>query len=167
MTDMSAEFQTVIGADASFKGELSFEGGVQIAGGFEGRVRSGGTLHIAEGARVAADVEAGVLRVDGELKGNVVVTGKLTLSSTARMEGDLRTSRLEMADGAVFVGNVLVGQQAVADAASPQRSAAGGNGGHAPRHDSHAARSDAHVQRARSNGDGPAITVPPMTVGTR
>ena len=38
---------------------------------------------------------------------------------TARLEGDLRTARLEVADGAVFTGHVAVG---------PQTSKAGSNG---------------------------------------
>ncbi|MEE8169929.1 MAG: polymer-forming cytoskeletal protein [Phycisphaerae bacterium] len=108
-TEGNSDFQTVLGADASFKGELTFEKGVRILGKFEGQVKTPGSLHIAEGAKVGADVEAGILRVEGELKGNVNVSGKLSLTNSGRMEGDLRTNRLEIADGAVFIGNVSVG----------------------------------------------------------
>ena len=36
-------------------------------------------------------------------------TGKVCLTSSAKLEGDLYTSRLEVADGAVFVGRCVVG----------------------------------------------------------
>ncbi len=121
MADANGEFPTVIGADAKFKGELSFDKGVRIEGGFDGHIKSKGTLHIAEGSRVAANIEASNVKVEGECKGNLFVSEKLHLLATAKMEGDLRTTRLEIADGAIFVGNVVVGQGAAEVA--PRRAA--------------------------------------------
>ncbi|MBK8268901.1 MAG: polymer-forming cytoskeletal protein [Planctomycetes bacterium] len=103
------EFPTVIGADAKFKGEMSFEKGVRVEGAFDGQIKSKGSLHIAEGAQVTANVEAANVTIEGECKGNLTVSEKLQLMSTARMEGDMRTNRLEIADGAIFIGNVIVG----------------------------------------------------------
>ncbi len=110
MADSNGEFPTVIGADAKFKGELSFDKGVRVEGSFDGEIKSKGTLHIAEGAHVTANVEAANVTIEGECKGNLTVGEKLHLKSTARMEGDMRTNRLEIADGAIFAGNVIVGQ---------------------------------------------------------
>lgn len=110
MTDANGEYPTVIGPDAMFKGELTFEKSARIEGGFEGRIRSKGSLLVGEGAKIVADIEAANVRLEGECKGNVVVTEKLQLMATAKLEGDLRTTRLEIADGAIFLGNVTVGQ---------------------------------------------------------
>src|SRR5262249_13701139 len=108
MADMNGEFPTVIGADAKFKGEMTFEKGVRIEGAFRSHIKSKGTSHIAEGARVdAQEIEESNVKVEGECKGNLFVAEKLPLMSTAKMEGDLRTTRLEIADGAIFVGNVF------------------------------------------------------------
>jgi cytoskeletal protein CcmA (bactofilin family) len=41
------EFPTILGPDASFKGELSFEKGLRLMGKFEGRITSNGRLHVA------------------------------------------------------------------------------------------------------------------------
>lgn len=110
MAEANGEFPTVIGADARFKGEMSFEKGVRVEGSFDGEIKSKGTLHIAEGAHVTANVEAANVTIEGECKGNLTVSEKLHLKATARMEGDMRTNRLEIADGAIFAGNVIVGQ---------------------------------------------------------
>ena len=40
------EFPTVIGPDASFKGELSFEKGLRLMGKFEGKINTPGRLHV-------------------------------------------------------------------------------------------------------------------------
>ncbi len=122
MSEMNGESPTVIGADANFKGELSFDKSVRIEGNFEGHIHSKGTLHIAEGACVTANVEATNVRVEGTCKGNLAVSEKLHMMATAKVEGDLRTSRLEIADGAIFVGNVVVGQTSASSSSSPASS---------------------------------------------
>ncbi len=103
------EFTTVIGPDAVFKGELKFEKSVRHLGKFDGQIDTKGHLLIAEGARLAGEVSAASIDVEGDVKGNLNATGKVSLTGTARLEGDLHTSRLEVADGAVFVGRCVVG----------------------------------------------------------
>lgn len=103
------EFPTIIGPDAKFKGELSFEKGVRVFGRFEGTIATKGQLHIAKGSKVKADVKAGNVDIDGEIKGNLSVSGKVQLKASSKLEGDLRTARLEVADGATFIGNCIVG----------------------------------------------------------
>ncbi len=112
MSEPTSEFPTVIGPDAKFKGELSFDKGVCVEGHFEGQIHSKGTLHIAEGAGVTASIEAANVKIEGACQGNLNVAEKLHLLATAKVEGDLRTNRLEIADGAIFIGNVVVGQAA-------------------------------------------------------
>ncbi len=124
MTDPKGEFPTIIGPDAKFKGELTFETAARIDGGFEGKIYSKGSLVVGEGAKIQADIEAANVRLEGECKGNVVVTEKLQLMATAKLEGDLKTTRLEIADGAIFVGNVTVGQT-VGDSKSRRSPASG------------------------------------------
>ena len=111
MPESDGQYETVIGPDASFHGELEFEKGVRVLGRFEGKITSKGNLHVAEGGIMKADVQAGNVQIEGEIKGNLAATGKVLLKATARLEGDLRTARLEVAEGAVFVGNCVVGPQ--------------------------------------------------------
>jgi len=112
MADIHGDTPTILGADANFKGELSFDKAVRIDGNFEGQIRSKGSLTISEGAKVVANVEAGSVKLEGECKGNLFASEKLQLMSTAKMEGDIRATRLEIADGAIFIGNVSVGSAA-------------------------------------------------------
>lgn len=112
MAENNGEFPTVIGPDARFKGELSFDKGVRIEGAFDGHIKSKGTLHVAEGAKLAANIEAASVRVEGECKGNLTASEKLHLMATAKVEGDIRANRLEISDGAIFMGNIIVGQAA-------------------------------------------------------
>ena len=103
------EFPTILGPDAQFKGELSFEKGLRVMGRFEGSVKSPGKLHVAREAKMQADVEAGGIIVEGEMRGNLKAADKVELKSSARYEGDLTASKLVVEEGAVFVGQVSVG----------------------------------------------------------
>jgi cytoskeletal protein CcmA (bactofilin family) len=107
------EFPTILGPDAQFKGELSFEKGLRLMGKFEGRITSGGRLHIAKEARMQADVESGAIIVEGEVKGNLTASDRIELKQSARLEGDIRATKLTVDEGAVFSGHVTVGPDAV------------------------------------------------------
>lgn len=103
------EFPTIIGPDASFKGELSFEKGLRLQGKFEGKINTAGKLHIAREAKMNADVDAGAITVEGEVKGNLSANDRIELKASARYEGDLHASKLVVDEGAIFSGHVQVG----------------------------------------------------------
>jgi cytoskeletal protein CcmA (bactofilin family) len=109
MADATTDCPTTLGADAVFKGELTFEKGMRILGKFEGEINSGGQLTIADGASLIGNAKAGTISIDGRVKGNLSATTKVQLSSSARLEGDLETSRLEVTEGAVLIGRCVVG----------------------------------------------------------
>ena len=106
------EFPTVIGPDASFKGEMTFEKGLRLQGKFEGKINTAGKLHVAKEARLSADVEAGAIVVEGEVKGNLTASDRIELKNSARYEGDLQASKLVVEEGAAFNGHVSVGPEA-------------------------------------------------------
>ena len=66
-----------------------------------------------EEARMQADVESGAIIVEGEVKGNLVANDRIELKQSARLEGDLRATKLTVDEGAVFSGHVTVGPDAV------------------------------------------------------
>jgi cytoskeletal protein CcmA (bactofilin family) len=103
------DFPTVIGPDASFKGELTFEKGVRLQGRLEGKITTSGRLHVAKEAHLQADVEGGAIVIEGEVKGNLMASDRIDMRASARYEGDLRASKLTVEEGAVFSGHVTVG----------------------------------------------------------
>ncbi len=112
-TPGQGEFPTILGPDANFKGELSFEKGMRLMGKFEGKVNTPGRLHVAKEAKMSADVEAGGIVVEGEVHGNLSANDRIELKNSARYEGDLRASKLIVEEGAAFSGHVTVGPDAV------------------------------------------------------
>lgn len=102
------EYATVIGPDASFKGDLSFDSGVRVDGKFEGKLATKGKLHVGKGAEIKAEVNVGNVTVEGQVKGNIAAAEKCEVSSTAQIYGDIRAPRLTVAEGATLVGNMNI-----------------------------------------------------------
>src|SRR5919202_314827 len=78
------EFPTILGPDATFKGELSFEKGMRLMGRLEGKVSTPGRIHITKEAKMQADVEAGGITVEGEVQGNLQAADRIELKNSAR-----------------------------------------------------------------------------------
>jgi cytoskeletal protein CcmA (bactofilin family) len=109
----SQDFPTILGPDASFKGELTFEKGMRLHGKFDGTINTPGRVHVSKEAKMQANVDAGAVIVEGDVHGNLSANDRIELKQTARYEGDLRASRLVVDEGAILVGHVTVGPDAV------------------------------------------------------
>lgn len=103
---------TVIARDAKFKGELVLDQAARVFGSVEGRIVSGGEVHIAEGAICKATVEARSVIVDGTVEGDVIARERLSLSGKARVKGDINAAAIIVAEGATYTGQCRVGPQA-------------------------------------------------------
>ena len=119
------EFPTILGPDARFKGELSFEKGMRVMGQFEGKITTPGRVHIAKEAKMQADVDAGGIVVEGEVNGNLSANDRIELKNSARYEGDLRATKLVVDEGAVFSGHVNVGPDTGKGGRPPQQGGGG------------------------------------------
>ncbi len=105
--------ETVLGADATFKGELSYEGAMRIEGKFDGKISSKGKLIVGKSAHVTGEVAVAHAGVEGQFKGNVVASERVELTASAQLTGDIRSPRLVVAEGATLVGNVIISPDAL------------------------------------------------------
>lgn len=131
-TPSKDEFSTIIGPDAQFKGDLTFQGGVRIDGQFEGTIATPGRVLVSKGGKLKAEVKAGGIAVEGHVDGNLHAEDKVELRASAQLRGDLKANKLLVVEGASFVGRCEVGPGASAShdnkppaqaAAMPQRPA--------------------------------------------
>jgi cytoskeletal protein CcmA (bactofilin family) len=93
-----------LGKESHFKGKMRFSDSVRISGRFDGEIEATGFLFIEDGAVIHADLYAETIIVGGEVHGNITATGKLEMLPSARIYGNVRSSKLRIADGVVFEG---------------------------------------------------------------
>ncbi len=97
---------TVIGAGSKFVGEISGEENIVIHGEIEGDCDLQGTVVVEEGAKWKGTVKASNVIIAGLVEGDVIVTQKLELASTAVIEGNLSGPVIAVAEGAVIKGGM-------------------------------------------------------------
>jgi cytoskeletal protein CcmA (bactofilin family) len=105
-TDAVDPHATVIGPGTRVKGELVADGPLELAGTLEGDARVGSHLRVRKGARVAGQLEAKSLVIEGEVRGTSIVADRVEIGASARVHSSIRARVVAIADGAFFEGEV-------------------------------------------------------------
>jgi cytoskeletal protein CcmA (bactofilin family) len=98
------EINTLLGPGSHFDGKLTFEGTVRIDGRLSGEIFSNDVLVIGEGAEVTAEIDVGVLIVEGAVIGNIRAKRAVELHTPARVRGNIETPSLFIDKGVMFEG---------------------------------------------------------------
>ncbi len=99
------EITTLLGRGSEFQGKLTFEGTVRIDGKVSGEIFSEDVLVVGEGAQVSAEIEVGVIIVEGSVTGNIRAKRSVELHAPARIHGNIETPSLFVDKGVVFEGH--------------------------------------------------------------
>lgn len=110
MIKKNDEIKAFLGKGSEFSGKLIMDGAVRIDGEFTGEILGSGILTVGEGARVEGTVSLDTVIVYGSLKGTLKVKDRVELGATGRMEGNLKTAKLVVQEGASFNGEIKMGQ---------------------------------------------------------
>ncbi len=95
----------VIGSDTRIDGSLSTQTSIHLLGEIEGNVECV-SLTLEQGARIRGDVTAAKsVLVRGQIVGNLVVDGKLTVTDTGSVAGLVRARSMAIEEGAELLGH--------------------------------------------------------------
>jgi cytoskeletal protein CcmA (bactofilin family) len=97
--------RTVLFPDSAISGKLSYNLPVKIDSRFSGEVKASDLLVLGSHAKVDANIYARQLQLEGELSGNVQVTGCFEIMPGGRFKGDAKAGELKVHPGGVFDGS--------------------------------------------------------------
>lgn len=98
---------SLIAAGAVFRGDLEFQGAVQIDGKVLGDLLTEqGLVRVSAEGQVEGEVRAPHVVIDGEIIGDVYASQHVELGSKARVRGNLYYGLMEMAMGAQVEGGL-------------------------------------------------------------
>ena len=103
-----AKIDTVISKNTTLRGSIEAEGTIRVDGRFEGDLTTAGDLVVGEGGYVQGTIVAKNIIVGGQVQGKVEARGKLELTPTARVQGEIRMTLLVVEEGAFLQGNCEV-----------------------------------------------------------
>ena len=98
--------ETIVGPSMNVEGDFVSEGNIIVKGFISGSIKTNRTLSVEQGARVVADVNAAEATISGQLRGNIHVAGKLEITSSAQILGDIECETLIVQAGALMQGKV-------------------------------------------------------------
>ncbi len=102
---------TLIGAETSLTGDITFTGGLRIDGKIKGSVRAtdetDSTLVISDQATVEGEIVVPHVVINGTVVGPVTSSAFLELQEKARVTGDVQYNSIEMHLGAVVQGRLV------------------------------------------------------------
>ena len=98
---------TRLGSTTVLTGDIEAHEDMVVEGRVQGKIIvPSGTLTIAKGAKVEAEIKARALVLNGELKGTVHAGERALIAETAEMVGDVITPKITIANGARFTGGI-------------------------------------------------------------
>ena len=97
----------VIGSTITIKGDITGDENLVIEGKVDGTVNlNGKDVTVGEAGKVSANVSASVVRIDGEVEGDIEGLQKVVISRTGRVKGNIVAPRVQLDDGALFRGSI-------------------------------------------------------------
>lgn len=109
---------SIIGPGMTIVGDCQTDGTVRIEGAVEGSVKAGKAVVIGKQGRVAGDIVTQDAVISGTVEGTVTAASRLELQATCRIDGEVHTRRMQLEEGAVLNGNVVMGPEAVKEPGS-------------------------------------------------
>lgn len=109
-------------------GDCVTDGTVRVEGTVEGSIRAGKAVVVGKQGSVTGDVITQDAVISGRVKGTLVAESRLELQASCHIEGEIRTRRMQLEEGAVLNGSVQMGERGERQGASRTAPAEGREG---------------------------------------
>lgn len=105
-----SQLDTLLGNNTKIVGDISFSGVLVLDGTINGSLlgtKTDDVLTINESGTVEGKIEVANIIVNGTVKGDIIVTGKIEVASKAIIEGNVYYQNIEMETGARINGQLI------------------------------------------------------------
>jgi cytoskeletal protein CcmA (bactofilin family) len=97
---------SLIAPGMSIVGDCETDGTVRVEGRIEGTIRAGKSVVVGRSGEVVGDIITQDAVVSGRVSGNIAADSRLELQATCDIQGELRSRRVQLDEGARFNGQV-------------------------------------------------------------
>jgi cytoskeletal protein CcmA (bactofilin family) len=117
---------SIIGPGMKVVGDCLTDGTVRVEGTVEGSVKAGKAVVVGKQGAVIGDVQTQDAVISGRVTGTLVAESRLELQATCQIDGDVRTRRMQLEEGALLNGTVHMSESKRSPGARPGSPAAEG-----------------------------------------
>ena len=106
-TSASSGRAAVIGPGIHINGDISGDENLLVEGKVDGKIRLGSNhVEIGQSGQVNADITAKVIKIAGQVRGDLNGTEKVVISRSGNVHGNIVAPRMTLEDGAIFKGSI-------------------------------------------------------------
>ena len=102
---------SIIGPGMTVVGDCETEGTVRVEGLVKGTIKAGKAVVIGKQGRVVGDIITQDAVISGHVTGTLVAESRLELQASCHIDGEIRTRRMQLEEGAVLNGTVQMGDK--------------------------------------------------------
>ena len=104
---VSSGKSAVIGPGIYINGDISGDENLIVEGRVDGKIRLDSHLvEVGQSGKVNADITAKVIKIAGEVRGDISGTEKVIVSRSGNVHGNIVAPRMTLEDGAIFKGSI-------------------------------------------------------------
>lgn len=114
----------LIGPGIHVNGDISGDENLVVEGKVDGKIRlEHNQVEVGQSGCVNADITANVIKIAGEVRGDITGTEKVIISSSGNVHGNIVAPRMTLEDGAIFKGSIDMdpGESAKTKLANPSK----------------------------------------------
>jgi cytoskeletal protein CcmA (bactofilin family) len=109
--EIENKLPNMIGPGTKIIGNIETNGDIRIDGIIEGNIVSKGKVVVGSNGQVKGEVQCVNAEFSGVLNGKINVTELLSLKSTSKISGDMKSGKLSIEPGALFTGTCTMTNQ--------------------------------------------------------
>ncbi len=110
--EMESKLPNMIGPGTKIVGNIETNGDIRIDGNIEGNINSKGKVVVGNNGFVKGEVICSNAEISGTVQGKMAITELLSLKSSSKVSGDIRSGKLSIEPGALFTGTCAMGNTA-------------------------------------------------------
>tara|TARA_X000000950_G_scaffold22874_1_gene24507 strand:- start:4381 stop:4794 length:414 start_codon:yes stop_codon:yes gene_type:complete len=99
----------MIGSGTIITGDIQSKGDIRVDGTLKGSINTEGKVVLGASGTIEGDVVCQDADISGTINAKITVSKLLSLKATARLNGDIVTSKLSIEPGATFTGSCSMG----------------------------------------------------------
>ena len=100
---------TIVAEGTTLKGEVTGSASLVVEGVVDGHLHLENEVSVGVDGLVTGEIKARSVRIGGRVKGNIEGREMIEILANGSVEGDVRSPRVVIADGAFFKGKVEMG----------------------------------------------------------
>ena len=102
--DNTADSTSLLSKNVKIDGDVQGPENLHIEGYVKGSIKLSGDIFVGATGTVEADLEAGIIVIQGKVAGNVLAHKQLEIHPTGELIGDCTSASIDIKEGAIFEG---------------------------------------------------------------